>query len=196
MARLGTLQCRDSLIAARAEEGYVALAAGHLTFQLPAVPTASPALGAEFRLGTGNNRKGLPILFPAGSGQVPPYQRFAVYMTLTRDDGSSAGDLGQLVLTDDRLIGMMTRGSADGTRLDERAGSVYVFTVARGDLAPAVRKTRWTGRAAGVVVRSAAGLEPGFVLEITSAIGTLADDGRLTIQPALASLLDALASGH
>lgn len=101
----------------------MALTVGHLTFQLPAVPTASAALGAAFCLGTGNNKKGLLILFPAGRGQVP-VRRFAVYMTLTSDDGTSAGDLGQLVVTSDRLIGMLTHGSAGGTRLDERAGSV------------------------------------------------------------------------
>jgi hypothetical protein len=174
----------------------VALAASHLTFQPRAVPTAPRALGAAFQLGTGNNKKGQLILFPAGPDQAQPHQRFAVYMRLTRDDGSSAGDLGQLVVTSERLIGLMTHGSAGGTRLDERTGSVYVFTAALDDLAPAVQKTRWTGRAAGVLVRSAPELKPGFVLEITSVVGTLADDGALTRRAAIASLLDVLGPGQ
>jgi hypothetical protein len=172
----------------------VALAASHLTFQ-PPVPAASAALGAAFRLGTGNNKKGLLILFPAGPGQVP-LRRFAVYMTLTREDGVSAGDLGQLVVTSERLIGIMTHGSVGGAPLDQRAGSVYVFTAALGDLAPAVQKTRWTGRTAGLLVRSAPGLQPGFALEITSVAGALADDGTLSARLSFARLLELLSPGQ
>ncbi|MGI9007647.1 MAG: hypothetical protein ACR2FU_15860 [Streptosporangiaceae bacterium] len=113
-------------------------------------------------------------------------------MRLTGADGTGAGDLGQLVITGERLIVMMTHGSAGGVRLDERAGSVYVFTASADDLAPAAQKTKWTGRAAGVLIRSAAGRPPAFELEITSVVGALADDGTLTFGPSFASLLAAL----
>ena len=169
----------------------MAFSVGHLTFDPAAPPPESTALGATFRMGTGNNSKRLLLLFPAGPGPAP-HMRFAVYMTLTGTDGTSAGDLGQLVITGERLIGMMTHGSAGAARLDERAGSVYVFTASAGDLAPPAQKTKWTGRAAGVLIRSAPGLRPGFELEITSVAGALADDGTLTFGQSFASLIDAL----
>ncbi len=169
----------------------MAFSAGHLTFDPAAPPPESPALGATFRMGTGNNSKRLLLLFPGRPGHGP-HLRFAVYMTLTGADGTSAGDLGQLVITGGHLIGMMTYGSAGGARLDERAGSVYVFTASADDLAPATQKTKWTGRAAGVLIRSAPGLQPGFKLEITSVVGALADDGALTFGHSFASLIDAL----
>ena len=169
----------------------MAFSGGHLTFEPAAPPPESQGLGATFRMGKGNNSKRLLLLFPAGSGRAP-HLRFAVYMTLTGEDGTSAGDLGQIVITGEGLIGMMTHGSAGRARLDERTGSVYVFTASADDLAPAVLKTRWTGRVAGILVRSAPGLEPGFELEITSVVGALADDGTLTSGHSFASLVDAL----
>ncbi len=171
----------------------MAFAARHLTFEPVAAPPDSQALGVAFRMGTGNNKKRLLLLFPAGTGEAGRL-RFAVYMTLTTQDGEIAGDLGQLVITRRRLIGMMTYGSAGGARLDEAAGSVYVFTASLDDLARPVPRTRWTGRAAGVRVGSAPGCEPGFELEVSSVAGALADDGTLTFGHTFASLIDAL--GH
>src|SRR5579871_3648072 len=133
-----------SPIAPRPEGRYVAFAANRVTFDPATPPPESRSLGVSCRMGTGNNSKQLLLLFPAGP-RPAPYLRLAVYMSLVGPDGGTAGDLGQLVITGERLIGMMTHGSAAGSRLDERAGSVYVFTASMDDLAPAVPKTKWTG---------------------------------------------------
>jgi hypothetical protein len=84
---------------------------------------------------------------------------------------------------------MITHGSAAGTRLDESAGSVYAFGFDLDDIKSAEPKTRWTGRVAGAVITAKNDLDPGFVLRVTSVVGTLADSGRLTSGASFADLL-------
>jgi hypothetical protein len=113
-------------------------------------------------------------------------------MELAGDDGTAAGRLGQLVVTGERVIGMMTRGSAGGTRLDDSAGCVYVFAASRDDLRPAEAETNRKGSPVKALIRSRDGQYPGFTLRITSVVGTLDDRGKLTFQTSLADLLAAL----
>jgi hypothetical protein len=91
----------------------VTFTTSHLMLDLSALPFHSAELNADFRLGTGNDGKPLLLLSPAAYAAAPsPHERFAVYMELSGDDGTAAGKLGQLVVTGERVIGMMTRGSA------------------------------------------------------------------------------------
>jgi hypothetical protein len=123
---------------------------------------------------------------------APSHSRFAVYMELAGDDGTAAGKLGQLVVTGERVIGMMTRGSAGGTKLDDSAGCVYVFAASRDDLRPAEAETNRKGSPVKALIRSRDGQYPGFTLRITSVVGTLDDRGQLAYQASLADLLAAL----
>jgi hypothetical protein len=113
-------------------------------------------------------------------------------MELSGDDGTAAGKLGQLVVTGERVIGMMTRGSAGGTKLDDSAGRVYVFAVSRDDLRPAEAETNRKGIPTKALIRSRDGQYPGFTLRVTSVVGTLDDRGHLVYQPSLADLLASL----
>ena len=161
-------------------EDLVTFTASHLTLDLSALPFRSAELGADFRLGAGNNGKPLLLLSPAAGAAAPsPHQRFAVYMELSGDDGTAAGKLGQLVVTGERVIGMMTRGSAGGARLDDSAGRVYAFAASRDDLRPAEAQTNRKGSLTQALIRSRDGRYPGFTLRVTSVVGTLDDRGQL-----------------
>ncbi len=171
----------------------MAFAACHMTLDLTALPSQSDELGVGFGMGIGNDKNPLLLVYQgAGTPAEPLQARFAVYMRLTLGDGTQAGDLGQLLVSGQRLIGMMTHGSAAGARLNESAGSVYAFALDLADIQSVRTKTRWTGRLAGVVVQSLAGQNPGFVLEITSVVGVLADSGRLSYGASFTDVLSRL----
>jgi hypothetical protein len=171
----------------------VTFTTSHLTLDLSALPFHSAELSADFRLGAGNNGKPLLLLSPAGdAAAASPHQRFAVYMELSGDDGTAAGKLGQLVVTGERIIGMMTRGSAGGAKLDDSAGRVCAFAASRDDLRPPEAETSRKGIPTKALIRSRDGLYPGFTLRITSVAGILDDRGHLVYQPSLADLLVSL----
>jgi hypothetical protein len=69
-------------------------------------------------------------------------------------NGTAAGKLGQLVVTGERVIGMMTRGSAGGAKLDDSAGCVYAFAASRDDLRPAEAETNRKGSLTQALIRS------------------------------------------
>jgi hypothetical protein len=170
----------------------VAIVATTLTLDLAALPTRSAELRVGFGMGVGNNNKQLLLLYPGtDGGYEPQHLRYAVYMTLTFD-GMTVGNLGQLVVTGQRLIGMMTHGSAGGTKLNESAGSVFAFTIGLDDIQPPATKTRWTGRVAGVIVRSQSAQNPAFELIVTSVVGTITDTGTMTYGQSFADLMASL----
>lgn len=174
----------------------MAFAACHLMLDLSALPTRSDELGVEFGMGVGNNKKPLLLIYPGqDGGGAAPHVRYAVYMSLTTSDGTEAGNLGQLVVSGGRLIGMMTHGAASGTKLNEARGSVYAFAVDRSDIQSARQKTKWTGRVAGVVIESREDHDPGFVLEVTSVVGALADTGHLNYGLSFADLVNSMTPG-
>jgi hypothetical protein len=167
----------------------VTFTTSHLMLDLSALPFHSAELNADFRLGAGNDGKPLLLLSPAAPS---PHERFAVYMELSGDDGTAAGKLGQLVVTGERVIGMMTRGSAGGTKLDDSAGCVYAFAASRDDLRAAEAETNRKGSPTKALIRSRDGQYPGFTLRVTSVVGTLDDRGQLAYQASLGDLLVSL----
>ena len=164
-------------------------AADHLRLDLSALPLPSPEFGAGLYLGTGNNRKPLLLVAPGAGNSVVPHVRYAAGLVLTLADGTVVKELGQLVVTSDRIIGIVTQGSAGQVRLDGAAGSVYAFTAGADDLQPAEVQTKRQGKLTGLVVRSRDGR---FELHVTSVIGSLDDDGTLTFGASLADLLNSL----
>ena len=169
----------------------MAFVACHLILDLSDLPSQLEELRAGFRMGVGNNRKPLLLIYSASDATTSPAAsvRYTVYMTIRLSDGTEAGDVGQLMVSGRRVIGMITHGSAGETRLDESAGSVYAFCLDLDDVKSVEPKTRWTGRVAGAVITSRDDLEPGFVLRLTSVAGFLADSGRLTSGASFADLL-------
>lgn len=164
-------------------------AADYLRLDLSALPLHSPEFGAGFYLGTGNNSKPLLLVAPGAGNSVVPHVRYAAGLVLTLADGTVVKELGQLVVTSDRIIGIVTHGSAGQVRLDGATGSVYAFTAGADDLQPAEVQTKRQGKLTGLVVRSRDGR---FELHVTSVIGSLDDDGTLTFGASLADLLNSL----
>jgi len=176
----------------------VAFVACHLILDLSDLPSQLEELGVGFKMGVGNNKKPLLLIHPANDaaiGQVAAPIRYAVYMTIRLSDGTEAGDVGQLIVSGRRVIGLVTHGSAGDTRLDESAGSVYAFGLDLDDIKSVEPKTRWTGRVAGALITAKDDLEPGFVLKVTSVVGFLADSGRLTSGASFADLLRSVTPG-
>ena len=167
----------------------MAFAADYLGLDLSALPLPSPEFGAGFYLGTGNNRKPLLLVAPGAGNSVVPHVRYAAGLVLTLANGTIVKELGQLVLTSDRIIGIVTHGSAGQVRLDGATGSVYAFTAGADDLQPADVQAKRRGNLTGLVVRSRDGQ---FELHVTSVIGSLDDDGTLTFGASLADLLNSL----
>ena len=134
-------------------------AADYLRLDLSALPSPSPEFGAGFYLGTGNNRKPLLLVAPGAGNSVVPHVRYAAGLVLTLADGTVVRELGQLVVTSDRIIGIVTQGSAGQgsagqgsagqVRLDGAAGSVYAFTAGADDLQPAEVQTKRRGGLTG-----------------------------------------------
>ena len=164
-------------------------AADYLRLDLSALPLHSPEFGAGFYLGTGNNSKPLLLVAPGAGNSVVPHVRYAAGLVLRLADGTVVKELGQLVLTSDRIIGIVTHGSAGQVRLDGAAGSVYAFTAGADDLQPAEVQTKRRGGLTGLIIRSRDGR---FELHVTSVIGSLDDDGMLTFGASLADLLNSL----
>ncbi len=164
-------------------------AADYLRLDLSAVPLHSPEFGAGFYLGKGNNSRPLLLVAPGAGNSVVPHVRYAAGLVLTLADGTAVSELGQLVVTSDRIIGVVTHGSAGQVRLDGATGSVYAFTAGVDDLQPAEVQAKRRGKLTGLVVRSRDGQ---FELHVTSVIGSLDDDGTLTFGASLADLLNAL----
>ena len=164
-------------------------AADYLRLDLSALPLPSPEFGAGLYLGTGNNRKPLLLVAPGAGNSVVPHVRYAAGLVLTLADGTVVKELGQLVVTSDRIIGIVTHGSAGQARLDGATGSVYAFTAGVNDLQPAEVQTKRRGGLTGLIIRSRDGQ---FELHVTSVIGSLDDDGMLTFGASLADLLNSL----
>ena len=156
---------------------------------LMTLPIRSDELGVVFAQGVGNNGRPLLLLFPQQGPGLMPHVRYAAYMSLRLGDGTQVSELGQLIVTGDRVVGVFIRGAAGGTRLDDTAGAVYAFSFDRGDLAPAELKTRRKGAVTHAILRSQAGLQPVFELQLSSVVGNLADSGQLQFGASLGELM-------
>jgi hypothetical protein len=173
----------------------VTFAADFLRLNLLALPWRSARLGAGLYRGIGNNSKPLLLLAPAAGNSVEPHVRYAVGLELTLADGMVIQDLGQLVVTRDRIIGMVTYGSVGPATLDAAAGAVYAFSAGLDGLqcSEIVKKRR--GVPGGMFIRPGEGQPPEFELRVKSVLGSLDDDGRLTFGAELADLAKVLAPG-
>ena len=163
--------------------------ADYLSLDLAGLPSYSESLGAGFYLGLGNNKKPLLLVAPGTGNSVEPHVRYATDLVVTLVDGVAAKGSSQFLVTSDRIIVMVLRGSTSQVKLDGAAGSVYVFSATRDDLYPVEATKNWRGRLTGAAIRARDGQ---FALQVNSVIGTLEDDGQLTYHASLADLLDSL----
>jgi hypothetical protein len=144
-------------------------------------------------MGLGNNKKPLLLIHPgADSAFEPQHIRYAADITLELDD-DRVQKLGQLVVTGERIIGMITHGSVGGARVDPSLDlRVYTFALNLNDIEPIEVTTNRKGMPVEALIRSRAGQRPAFALRVSSVVGCLSDAGVLTYRTSLRDLIDSL----
>jgi len=119
------------------------------------------------------------MLYPASSkGYEPFYRRFAVGMDIKIGAGTTAIGKGQLVVTGERLLGVLTLGDADGRALDEASGSIYVFSIDLDDIVTTTNKANWRGKAVEAVFASTEEADPWFVLHVFVVAASVTNAGQ------------------
>lgn len=153
---------------------------GHYNLDRSKLPSKSDKLRVLFKSQLVNRKNNLLVIYPnAEPGYEPAYARYVTGMKLQLRDGTIAQMMGQIVITGQRLIGMITDGSAGKATLNEATGSVYTFTVDLEDIRPVETRKNWRGKPVEIMIRSKEGQNPAFLLHIIGGtIATLKNDGN------------------
>ena len=163
------------------------LVTGHYTLDRSKLPAKSEALRVRFVSQRVNNKNTLLVLYPnAGPGFEPSYVRYAVGMKFRQiqlEDRRliDAQGVGQLVVTGQRLLGMITDGSVGKAALKESAGSVYAFALDLDDIRPVEIKTNWRDKPVDAVIQSKEGQNPAFRIDILMVNLLVKDDGQVLL---------------
>jgi CHAT domain/Tetratricopeptide repeat len=174
---------------------------GYCTLDLMKLPAKSDELRVRFVPQHVDRKSTLLVLYPNSEpGFEPSYVRYTVMMEfrqilLSDRIPTGAHGLGQIVVTGQRLIGMITDGSTDKTILSESDGSVYAFAFDLDDIRPIkINKRNWLGKPVEAVIQSKVGQAPIFGLIIFSTdpgLFLLKDDGQVT-RTSLSAFLEQL----
>jgi len=116
-------------------------------------------------------------------------------MTLRLGDGTVAEGAGQIVVTGQRLIGMITDGTVGKAALKEiaGAGSVYAFAFDWDDCDPVEIQKNWRGKPVSGRIMSKEGQSPVFGIQVIMVSFLVKDDGQVT-QTSFPAFLDQLTS--
>jgi len=145
------------------------------------LPLADDDLGVYFKSQVLNGRSPVCCLYPnAPERDGTTMVRFGVGMKLTCADGLVADQQGQLVVTNERLLGMFTSGSIAGTTLDEEVGETFVFSLNLCDIASLKLLKNWWGRPFGVFLVSKEDLDPPFFLDVSVVAARITNNGVAT----------------
>ena len=165
---------------------------GHYTLDRSKLPSKSDKLRVRFVSQLVNGKNTLLVIYPNSEpGFEPSYVRYIGGIILKLGDGTVAQTQGQLVVTGQRLIGMITKGSAGKAVLNESVGSVYAFAIDLDDIRPAEIKTNWRGKPIEAIIQSKEGQSPTFLLQVFSIDFSLKNDGQV-IPTSLDAFLDRL----
>ncbi len=146
------------------------------------------------------NKKNTVLMLHPNSelGFEPSYVRYAVGMEFRQVQLSDrtlirAQGVGQLVVTGQRLLGMITDGSVGKTVLKESAGtgSVYAFALDLDDIRPVEIKKNWRGKPIEAAIESKVGQSPPFGIKVITVHALVKDDGQ-AILSSLPALLEHL----
>lgn len=164
----------------------------HYTLDFSKLPSKSDTLHVRFATQLVNGKNRLLLIYPnAEPGFEPAYVRYATGLKLQADNGAVATGAGQLVVTGQRLFGMITDGSVGNAILKEATGSVYAFSFSLDDMSAVETRKNWLGKPAEALIRSREGLRPAFLLHIFSVVASVRDDGQVIVTT-LPALLDRL----
>lgn len=127
----------------------------HTTVDRAALPTRFDDLRARLNLQVVNNRNRLLVLYADAEPGFESFPvRYAAYMDLKLPvmQGTdlhivTVEGVGQIVVTDRRVLGMITDGKMGGSlELNENKGSVFLFAFDRDDIGEAQVKKNWLGK--------------------------------------------------
>lgn len=143
----------------------MSIVTNHFALELAKLPTKSDELRIRFVPQVVNGRNALLVLYPDAEPDFEPsYARYAVLMRLRQmqSDGAVtvADGVGQIVITGQRLIGMITDGSLNKTVLSESHGLVYAFALDLDDCGPLEIKKNWRGKPVEALILSKDGVSP------------------------------------
>jgi hypothetical protein len=125
-----------------------------------------------------NGKNRLVLLYPAAEkGFEPTYARFMGGMTLRLGDGTKVNQIGQLIVTGQRLLGMFTSGAVGTHSLDAQAGSIFAFSVDLDDIDSITPKTNRRGKPVEATLASRDDLVPWFILHIITVAASVKNDG-------------------
>lgn len=152
----------------------------HLTIDRSKLPSKSDKLRVLFKSQLVNRKNNLLVIYPnAEPGFEPAYARYVTAMKLQLSDGTVAQMMGQIVVTGQRLIGMITDGSVGKAKLNEAVGSIYAFAIDLDDIRPVETKKNWRGKPIEATIRSKESQSPAFLLHIIGGtIAMLKNDGN------------------
>jgi hypothetical protein len=164
----------------------------HIAIDWSKLPSKSDKLHARFVSQLVNGKKRMLMIYPdTGTDFEPIYVRYATGMKLQLGDGTIAQIQGQLVVTGQRLIGMITNGSVGKAALNETAGTVYAFALDLDDIRPVEIKKNWRGLPVEAMFRSKEGQSPAFLLQVFSIVAVIKNNGQV-IQTSLPDFLERL----
>jgi hypothetical protein len=157
----------------------MAHAAALYTLDLTALSLKAERIRARIGSQVVNGKNRLLFIYPdTGPEFEPHYVRYGCGIVFRLADGTVAKIRGQLVITGERIIGLITDGSAGKVKLDESSGSVYGFTLDLDDLQPPSIKTNWRNKPVEVFILPRQDREPAFLLEVFSVVALMRDNGR------------------
>jgi len=151
------------------------------TYKLdPSSPSRSGPLRMRFEPALLNGKSKVLMLQPESDpSHEPTFTRYLAGIILKTGDGTIAKELGQVLITDQRVLGMITSGTVGDRTLDMDAGSVFVFTIDREDLGRPQTNTNWRGKPIEVQLRSKAGRAPAVLLQVFSVVVAVKNDGSI-----------------
>lgn len=150
------------------------------------LPMTAEDLRASFNLQRRGKEDRALVLYPESGAELSCVRYFTMmefrHVILNGEGGTlfAAGGIGQIVITSQRIIGMITVGRAGTDELKEAAGSVYGFSLDFDELRPVTSKKNWLGRPTEVAIASRIGLSPPFGLRLDAVMSLISNDGQLS----------------
>jgi len=162
------------------------------TLDLAALPLKAEKIRARFDSQVVNGKNRQLLIYPnTGPDFEPHYIRYHAGIVFRLDNGTVAKIMGQLVVTGERIIGLITDGSVGKTKLSESSGSVYAFALDLDDIQLARIKTNWRKQPVEAFIMPIQDQKPAFLLQVFSVAATVQDNG--TARPSsLPNLLNRL----
>jgi hypothetical protein len=125
----------------------------------------------------------LLLLHPHGRNE-PRFHRYVVGILALGRETAAGPEIvkgrGQIVLTERRIVGLVSDGTHNGVPLSEAAGTVVGFTLDRSDIMSLNFPTNWRGRPKRVVMgASSTNSRPyDIMLDIQVVVLSVSNDGR------------------